>query len=77
MPEHESPAAKMTGSASAVFVADFATGQVRQVWPPPPVGCACRSEDMDPSGCVPEYDMPGVGAVVPLEAYRAVVDGDC
>lgn len=36
---------------------------------PVPVGCACGSFDTDPLGCVPEYEIPGLGAVVPKGAY--------
>lgn len=39
-----------------------------QTWPPLPDGCACGVV-MDFGGCVPVYEMPGVGTVVPVAAY--------
>lgn len=44
-------------------------GVMQEVWPPKPVGCVCGAADDDMEFCAPEYDLPGVGAVVTAEAY--------
>lgn len=68
----DNSAAYVTGSDAVTL--RFDGGGVTQVYPPLAVGCACRQEEQDPLGCMPEYNLPGVGPVVPLEAYLAVVE---
>lgn len=73
MPETPPGSAATTSGTGSVTLRHTTAGLV-QTWPPVPVGCACRQEDQDPLGCVPQYAMPGVGAVVPLDSYLAVVE---
>lgn len=69
--QRDQRAVKVQTSSTATVYESDGHGGLTQTWPPRPIGCTCGIA-FDPDGCTPEYDMPGVGVVVPVEAYKAL-----